>query len=89
MGSKLLLISLDCSMNCMGPNLGFLWVFPLGLCSNRLGEFYGYVCGMVVPLWGLGRINVGISLGAFDAILMGVFWVKSEIGSWICGYVVR
>jgi hypothetical protein len=27
MGSKLLLISLDCSMNCMGPNLGFLfWV---------------------------------------------------------------
>jgi hypothetical protein len=44
---------------------------------------------MVVPLWGLGRINVGISLGAFDAILMGVFWVKSEIGSWICGYVVR
>jgi len=45
-----------------------------------LGEFYGYVCGIVVPLWGLGRINVGISLGAFDAILMGVFWLNQKLG---------
>jgi hypothetical protein len=45
-----------------------------------LGEFYGYVCGIVVHLWGLGRINVGISLGAFDAILMGVFWLNQKLG---------
>jgi hypothetical protein len=35
---------------------------------------------MVVLLWGLGRINVGISLGAFDAILMGVFWLNQKLG---------
>jgi hypothetical protein len=29
---------------------------------------------------GLGRINVGISLGAFDAILMGVFWLNQKLG---------
>jgi len=47
-----------------------------------LDKFYGYVCGIVVLLWGLGRINIGISLGAFDAILMGVFWLnrKLEVG---------
>jgi hypothetical protein len=45
-----------------------------------LGKFYGYVCGIVVLLWGLDRINVGISLGAFDAILMGVFWLNQKLG---------
>jgi len=45
-----------------------------------LGEFYRYVFGIVVPFWGLGRINVGISLGAFDAILMGVFWLNHKLG---------
>jgi hypothetical protein len=45
-----------------------------------LGEFYRYVFGIVVPFWGLGRINVGISLGAFDAILMGVFWLNYKLG---------
>jgi len=45
-----------------------------------LDKFYGYVCGIVVLLWGLGRINIGISLGAFDAILMGVFWLNQKLG---------
>jgi hypothetical protein len=35
---------------------------------------------MVVLLWGLGRINVGISLGAFDAIFMGEFWLNKKLG---------
>jgi hypothetical protein len=43
-----------------------------------LGKFHGYVCGIVVPLWCLGSIR--ISLGAFDAILMGVFWLNQKLG---------
>jgi hypothetical protein len=45
-----------------------------------LGEFYGYVCRIVVPLWSFGSINVGICLGAFDAILIGVFWLINNLG---------
>lgn len=41
---------------------------------------YGYVCGIVVLLWGIGSINVRISLEAFDAILMGVFRLNQKLG---------